>query len=94
MLTINEEIYTNVAECLLSAIGNDFFFNGTIEYDSDELYSTLRCTLIIYRESVEDCAGDFTRIKDIVPVWWEFSTVQQCGTVDNDFSWRELKKRF
>lgn len=92
MVTINEEIYMNVAQRLLCAIGETNFFNSTVEFDNEEIYTTLRCTLIVYRETIEDPTETFSRIIDIVPVWWEFATVQQCGTVGNDFSWRELKE--
>lgn len=92
MVTINEKIYTEMASKLLHAINETNFFSGTIEFDNEELYATLRCTLIVYRETIEDLTGNFSRIKDIVPVWWEMDTVQECGVVANDLEWRELKE--
>lgn len=94
MLTINDNIYRQLAQLVLEAIGNNDYFNGTIEYDTDEFYSTLYVTLIIYREPLDDptdMTHNATRIRDIVPIWWEYKVIQANGPVMNDFSWREFR---
>ncbi|GHU99199.1 hypothetical protein FACS1894159_02840 [Bacteroidia bacterium] len=91
MLSVSPEIYRAVADRLLRAIADKEFFNGSIEYDTEEFYSSLRTTLIIYRDK-SSLHGGGEPISDIVPVWWEFSLSQPQGEVDTDFSWRELKE--
>ena len=49
MITITKQIYEEIAELLLEKIREKDFFNGTVEYDTDEFYSSLTCTLIICR---------------------------------------------
>ena len=95
MININESIYQALAQQLLKEIGSGNYFNGRIEYDTEEFYATLRTTLIVYREPLDDPADtsrSATRITEIVPVWWEFDTVQAVGSVPNDFSWREFRE--
>lgn len=92
MLEINDTIYEGIARALVSAIGSGDYFNGSVEYVSDELCATLTATLVIYRRREVYPEGAVDEIADIVPVWWEFSTVQECGEVCNDFSFGEMKK--
>jgi len=90
MLSIDPPTYRAVAASVMQAIADKDFFNGSVEYDTDEFYSTLRMTLIVYRDrEAPGCGG---AIRNIVPVWWEFSLSQSGGEVDTDFSWRELRE--
>lgn len=91
MIEITSEIYSAVADRLRSQIGDASYFNGSVEFETEEFYSTLTLTSIVYRRTESLPEGGFSRIADIVPVWWEFSTVQECGAVLNDFSFSELK---
>lgn len=90
MTTITPTTYQQVAKLLLKAIDDRAFFNGTIEYDTEEFYSSFRATLIIYREKIEQQSVITEIITDIVPVWWEFSLHSERGDEMTDFSWREL----
>lgn len=92
VIEITEDIYHDIAVSLLDAIGDGYYYNGKIENDCDEFYSTLTATLIVYREKSTDADGRADYIRDIVPVWWEFSTVvPQKGEALNDFCFRDLK---
>lgn len=91
MIEISDSIYRSVAQSLRENIGEGDYFNGTVEYSDEEFHSTLTLTSIVYRRTESLPEGSFSRIADIVPVWWEFSTVQECGQVLNDFSFAELK---
>lgn len=84
MTTITDAIYRRVAQELYEAIGEGEFFNGRVEYAAAEegFHAELTATLIIYRT-----AG---RIKEVVPVWWEFHLTEPKGEVMTDFSWSEL----
>lgn len=70
---------------MLTRIGCENFFNGTVEYDTDEFYSSLKCTLII-------CRGDDNKIISVLPVWWEYVMNFEDGEQWNDFSWREFDR--
>ncbi len=92
MIEITNEIYRAVAGRLKEEIGSAEYFNGTVEYETEELYSALTLTAIVYRRTDRFPEGARRPIADIVPVWWEFSTVQQFGEALNDFSFSELKQ--
>lgn len=98
MVSFNESMYKNLAQMLISAIGNGEFFNGSVEMDFEDFHSTLKTTLIIYREkecpdrSEVSSGPSDGRITDVIPVWWELSTTSVSGIINNDFSWRELRK--
>lgn len=92
MLTITTNIYRAVSDKLSVHLEDIDYFNGTVEFDTEDLHSTLRATLIVYHK--ESCGPDTPRsvVTDIVPVWWEFETHQETGQVLNDFSWNEFKQ--
>lgn len=92
MVTITPEIYREVASELMRRIEDQNYFNGTIEHDTEEYYSSLKCTLIISREREKRIEGAGERITDIIPVWWEFSIYFPDGEAYNDFSWSELRE--
>jgi hypothetical protein len=91
MIEISAEIYCAIAARLREKIGICDYFNGTVEFETEEFYSTLTLTAIVYRrtETTPECVR--RPVSDVVPVWWDFSTVQECGQVLNDFSFMELK---
>lgn len=92
MIEITSEIYRDIAALLTEEIGGADYFNGTVEYETEEFYSTLTLTAIVYRSSGRRPEGETRMVTDIVPVWWEFATVQQSGGSLNDFSFTELKR--
>lgn len=79
---------------MLNAINGQGYFAGSIEYDTDAFCCTLRCTLVIYRQLIEEPTGDAPKITDIVPVWWEFEMydTRQQKMVTTNFSFKKLKK--
>jgi hypothetical protein len=92
MIEITNETYRDVAAGLTESISDSDFFNGTIEFDFDEFYAALTITAILHRRNETYPEGLQRVTVDIIPVWWEFSTVQEQGEVLNDFSFSELKK--
>lgn len=85
MITISSKMYEDVARILLDELRNGtHFYSGRIEYDTEQFYSTLTCTLIIYRKEESD------QIAKIIPVWWDFSICADGVDEINDFSWREF----
>ena len=91
MIEISTPAYRTIAARLREAIGTADYFNGTIEYETEEFYSALILTVIIYRRTEITPEGLRRPISDVVPVWWEFTTAQECGNVMNCFSFSELK---
>lgn len=94
MLVIGSEIYEMVAEKLIEKIATRGYFRGAVEIDTPELYAELKGTFLIHRTPLrepDNMSIDATRIKEISPVWWEFSTFQCCGEVHNTFSWSEFE---
>lgn len=91
MIEISTETYRALASQLREAIGHDDFFNGRVEYETEEFYSALVVTAIVHRHTETLPEGVRRPISDVVPVWWELRTVQECGEVTNDFSFSELK---
>lgn len=92
MLEINDLIYEGVADALTATLEGRDYFSGSVEFDTEEVGTTLTATLMVYRRNELYPEGTCREIEDIVPVWWEFHTVQECGEVLNDFSFGELKK--
>lgn len=86
MIEVSEKMYEEIAALLLAEIGDKDYFNGTIEYDTDEFYSSLTCTLIICREPIS------LKILSILPVWWDYDIALCDGVQLNDFSWSELDR--
>ena len=60
--------------------------NGTVEYDTDEFYSSLTCTLIICR------APETGIILSVLPVWWNYDIALIDGEQQSDFSWNTLNR--
>lgn len=86
MIAINPQTYQTLATLLLETVADKEFFNGSIDLDTEEFYSTLTCTLLIYPHPEPGLQDQ------IVPVWWEFHLRQPEGEVLTDFSWNELAK--
>lgn len=84
MIALNETSYKAIAEILLAKIEGQNLFNGVVEYDTEEFYSTLKCTLIICRDATTE------RVLSILPVWWEYNIYMSDGEHLNDFCWAEF----
>lgn len=93
VIEVGQAMYAQAASSLLEAVGDGYYYNGSIDVDGDGFYSTLTATLIVYREAEtmpEGCT--VSHISDVVPVWWEFVTaVPGAGEVLNDFCFKRLK---
>ena len=86
MISIDDQTYQAIAALLRDELSGREFFNGSIEYDTEEFYSTLTCTLILRNDP------DTGRLASATPVWWEYHLHQREGEVLTDFSWSELNR--
>ena len=92
MLIITDKIYNAIADQLVVDIDQKYFFSGSIEFDTEELYSTFTTSVIIDKKRIVVIEGVYDVFEDIIPVWWEFKTYQREGEVYNTFSWQEFKE--
>lgn len=89
--SVSTQLYREVADKLLEAIGDRHFFSGVVELTSaDGVACRLVTSCVVYRTSSQMPEGEGSRIRSVIPVWWEFYTASPAGVLDNDFSFREL----
>ena len=89
--SISTQLYEQVADALLEAIGDRCYFSGAVEFTSEEgVVCRLVTSCVIYRTPSEMPEGEGSRVCSVIPVWWEFHTACAAGVLDNDFSFREL----
>jgi hypothetical protein len=94
-LEIEPAHYVAVAYELAVAVGESEFFSGSICCSHEGFDSTLTATILVYRRPEQLPEGTVSVIYDIVPVWWEFTTVAPDGSeLINDFCFGEFKKYF
>ena len=71
MISIDDQTYQAIATQLRDELTGKEFFNGQLEYDTEEFYSTLTCTLILRNDP------DTGRLASATPVWWEYHLHQR-----------------
>lgn len=91
MYEISSKLYLEIADRLMAEIGSKEYFSGVIFYTHGDVECKLLCSLIVERSRRVEPDESYPAVVDIIPVWWEFSTVE--GSVEwlNDFSFSELK---
>lgn len=82
MFHITPDIYKGIANAFREKVKDVNTFKGTIEYDTDEFYSTLHCTAAIYRTYDEDL--------DVIAFWWDYRLYMQEGEILTDFEMSDL----
>lgn len=91
MYEISSKLYLEIADRLMAEIGSKEYFSGAILCTHGDIECKLLCSLIIERERTAAPDQNYPTIVDIIPVWWEFSTVEGSVELLNDFSFSELK---
>jgi hypothetical protein len=91
MIEITAPDYCLMARQLRERIGTAEWFNGHIEMTFPGFEARLTLSAIVYRRTERWPEGECRPIADVVPVWWEFSTVTADGPEVNDFSFSELR---
>lgn len=92
MYDISDQLYIEVAEQLLSRLGQQDYFSGVLEFEHANVLCRMVVSVVIYRRCERREEGDVRLISDMVPVWWEFHTMLDSGEVLNDFSFNTLRK--
>lgn len=89
--SVSTQLYNQMADLLLEAIGDKSYFSGAVEFTSNEgVACRLITSCVVYRTSSGMPEGEGSRVRSVIPVWWEFHTACRAGVLDNDFSFREL----
>lgn len=84
MQHVTPEMYERLALKLMEAIEGKSFFNGRIEYDTDDFYSDLDCIMEIHKRK----NGNL----DIVAFKSEYHLSIAEGEMASDFKWDRLLK--
>jgi hypothetical protein len=93
MIHITEDHYCRIAAKLAEAIdGSPDWYNSEIWLEFPDFDCWFRLTAILYWERGMDGSGKpIAEFKDIVPVWWELTTVEEDGQTCNDFCFSDFK---
>lgn len=90
MHEITTKIYSEVAERLTESIRNCNFFSGSVYYTDHDTEYQLVCTIIIRRSKEFTEQGVIEVIRRIIPVWWEFHSLEGGTELCNDFDFGHL----
>lgn len=92
MYSVSTELYLEVADRIREALGGGSYFSGTLAFGWEGIECRLTASLIVYRTRVSYPEGECDEITDLVPVWWEFHTVDPTSDeLLNDFSFATLR---
>ncbi len=92
MLTINPTVYQQLGELLVECIGSMSYLSEDIFFEDSDYDYHFSATLIIRFVDELYPEGELSEIVEIIPVWWEFSSVGEEGEVLNDFDFNILKE--
>lgn len=87
---ITPKIYAEVAERLAERIRNRSFYSGIIGFTLQDIEYRLAATLFIRRSKQCSERGIIEVIERLIPVWWEFHTIEGGTELCNDFDFKEL----
>lgn len=90
MYTISHQLYLDVGERLMDAIGRKEYYSGVVVSYAEEVECRLVCTLIVEREAKASEGHRLPEIARLIPVWWECHTYRGDEKILNDFSFREF----
>ena len=90
MYEFSDDVYLEVAERLMQAIGRKEFFSGAVTYYDDEVCCRLKISAVVHRTKTNNPEPQMSVEARVVPVWWEMTTTIGNEEVLNDFSFREM----
>lgn len=90
MYEFSDDVYLEVAERLMQAIGRKEFFSGAVTYYDDEVCCRLKISAVVYRTKGGGAEPQRSVEARVVPVWWEMTTTIGNEELLNDFSFREM----
>lgn len=91
MYEISSNLYLKIAEAMMSQIGLRDYFSGVVYYTAGDVECRLLVTLFVERATDIEEGSTYRRVSDLIPVWWEFSTIEGGVELLNDFSFNTLR---
>ena len=91
MYRISPECYCKLFELLLEEFDRKEYYSGSFEFDFKGVRFRMVLSAFIYRRLEKRPEGEFSRVCDVVPVWWELHTEYEGEELLNDFSFNELR---
>ena len=93
--SVTDALYDELLIRLTDATAETDYFSGTLSFEFEGVACCLTASLIVVRRPERRPEGEFTRLDDWIPVWWEFHTRTAEGDeLLNDFSFDSLRARF
>ena len=92
--SVSNALYEETLNRLLEAIDGRSYFSGAVAFRFGPMPCRLVVSCFVRRAAVERPEGAFSRVCDLLPVWWEFHTFDPEAPADellNDFSFNELR---
>ncbi|MBQ8775272.1 MAG: hypothetical protein IJZ50_05435 [Alistipes sp.] len=74
---------------MMAQIATKGFFSGRVDLTVGDTFCSLICTLVVHRGKPSE-ESSLRPIERLVPVWWEFRTIEGGEEILNDFSFREM----
>ncbi len=90
--SISSELYEELAARLVEAAGGSGYFSGSFGFTFGDVECRFVASVIIYRAVESRPEGLCDAIANLVPVWWEFHTVDADGEQLNDLDFQELTR--
>lgn len=90
MYEFSNDVYVEIAQRLLEAIGSRDYFNGVVAYDDEDVYCRLRTTVVVRTRRIPTLLPTIITEREIVPVWWDMTTEMGSEEITNDFSFGEM----
>lgn len=92
IFSVSSQLYEEVLARLTDKIDARNYFSGSLSFDFEGVDCRLVVSCFVYRRQVVMPEGVRGAISDLVPVWWEFHTIDDEGERLNDFSFSELRR--
>lgn len=90
MYEFSNDVYVEIAQRLLEAIGSRDYFNGVVAYDDEDVRCRLRATIVVRTRRIPTLLPTIITEREIVPVWWDMTTEMGSEEITNDFSFGEM----
>lgn len=90
MYIISHQLYLEIGEKLMEAIGRKGFYSGEVAVWHNDVECRLSCTLFAERAKEAEEGNRLPRIVRLTPVWWECHTFRSGEEILNGFSFREF----
>ncbi len=92
MLTITPTTYSELAALLVANINDREYYSGTVTLFTPQVDYHLTSTLMLRYRDVECPDTHYREISQVIPIWWEMSSIDDDGEQLNDFDFNILTR--